>query len=196
MTEIIRKNCISYDNDDTVTKVYSWCSFVINALIPLILLCSMNYVIIKKVRESHKMFGAIKSIQKDRGHQQPEGQGHNNAKRQNKMKNTENQLTIMLLLVTTLFVILMIPSYIRFLFTAFVKRDTPAKFANFTLLYRLSHKLYTTNNGINFLLYCISGQKFRNDLKEIVTCGGWLHSHETSTKERSETNLTGISSVS
>ena len=34
MTEFIRKNCISYANDDTITKVYSWCSFVINTIVP------------------------------------------------------------------------------------------------------------------------------------------------------------------
>ena len=48
---------ISYANDDFVTKVHSWCSFVINAIVPFILLCSMNYAIIQKVRQSHRMFG-------------------------------------------------------------------------------------------------------------------------------------------
>ena len=29
-------------------------------------------------------------------------------------------------------------------------------------------KLASTNNGINFFLYCISGNRFREDLKEIL----------------------------
>ena len=190
MTKFIRNNCISYANHDTVTKVHSWFTFVINAIVPLILLCYMNYVIVQKVRQSHRMFGAIKSIEDIQSNQRSGGQ--NNENRQNKIKNTENQLTIMLLLVTTLFVILMIPSYIRFLYTPFIKGDTPSKYANLTFLLHLSHKLYNTNNGINFFLYCISGQKFRNDLKEILTCGA----HETSKRERSVTNLTEISNVS
>ena len=151
----------------------------------------MNCVIVQKVRQSHRMFGDAKSIEEDQGHQRSEGQGQINARRLNKMKNTENQLTIMLLLVTILFVLLMIPSYIRFLFTAFVKRDTPAKYANFTFFFHLSHKLYNTNNGINFFLYCISGQKFRNDLKEILTCGSQLNSYKTFRRERSD--LTEVS---
>ena len=85
--------------------------------------------------------------------------------RQKTMKNTEHQLTIMLLLVTMLFMILMIPTYIRYIYTNFASRDTPAKYASLMLFLHVSHKLYTTNNGINFFLYCISGQKFWNDLK-------------------------------
>ena len=91
------------------------------------------------------------------------------------MKNIENQLTTMLLLVTMLFLILMFPINIRFVYTNFVARGTPAKYANFFFLYHLSHKLYFTNNGVNFFLYCISGQKFRNDLKNILGFGKELN---------------------
>ena len=87
-------------------------------------------------------------------------------KRQRAMKSTENQLTIMLLLVTMLFMILMIPTYLRFIYTNFAPRDTPANYSSLILFFHISNKLYITNNGINFFLYCISGQKFQNDLKE------------------------------
>ena len=49
--------------------------------------------------------------------------------RQRTMKSAENQLTIMLLLVTILFLILLIPTYIRFIYLTFVERDTPTKYA-------------------------------------------------------------------
>ena len=98
-----------------------------------------------------------------------------NQRRQKAMKNTENQLTIMLLLVTTLFLILMIPTYIRFLYTTFVGTETPVKYANMMFFYHVSHKLYFTNNGINFFLYCISGQKFRDDLKELFCDSNFRH---------------------
>ena len=74
----------------------------------------------------------------------------------------------MLLLVTMLFLILLIPTYIRFIYLTFVERDTPSKYASSMLFFQVTYKLYTTNNGINFFLYCLSGQKFRNDLKEII----------------------------
>ena len=91
-------------------------------------------------------------------------------RRQKTMKSIENQLTIMLLLVTMLFLILMIPTYLRFIYTNLAPGDTPANCASLILFFHISSKLYVTNSGINFFLYCISGQKFPNDLKEILGC--------------------------
>ena len=38
------------------------------------------------------------------------------------------------------------------------------------------HKMYYTNNAINFFLYVISGQKFRNDLINLFKCNYGKHS--------------------
>ena len=76
----------------------------------------------------------------------------------------------MLLLITTLFLILLFPTYVRFIYTAFMSADTPSKLATSMFISELSYKLYVTNSGINFFLYCVSGKKFRSDLKEIVCC--------------------------
>ena len=141
--------CFAYSNSSIISRVHSWFSFVLNAVIPFTLLIHMNFVIVKTVRNSRKMFSATGMDM-----------------RQKTMKTTENQLTIMLLLVTTLFLILLGPTYIRFIYVAFVKRDTPLEFAKSMLVFQITAKLYKTNSGINFLLYCISGQKFRNDLKK------------------------------
>ena len=181
-TTLIGYTCIAYGTEGTITRVYSWFSFVLNAVVPFILLCYMNYVIIQKVRESRQSFGGQGSIketqsqdqQNSQGQSQGQVQGQSNVaanRRQNKMKNTEIQLSIMLLLVTTLFLILMIPSYIRFFYSSFVKGDTPARYAFLMFFFQLSYKLYKTNSGINFFLYCISGRKFRNDLKKLLRCG-------------------------
>ena len=78
----------------------------------------------------------------------------------------------MLLLVTTLFLMLMTPVYVRGLYLLFVTFDTAFGYANLKLLFQVTHKLYNTNSGINFFLYCLSGRKFRNDLKEILCCSG------------------------
>ena len=151
LSSAIGGQCFAYAVDKLITKVYSWFSFVINVIIPFTLLIHMNFVIVKTVRNSHKMQGSSGV-----------------ATRQAAMKSTEKQLTIMMLLVTTLFLILLCPTYIRFIYLTFAGRDTPFQYANSMLLYQITFKLYTTNSGINFLLYCISGQKFRNDLKEIL----------------------------
>ena len=185
-TKMVGDICIGYAIGGTITQIYSWMSFVLNAIISFMLLIYMNCVIVKRVRSSRQMFEGTE------GQGELKGQGKS---RQNKMKNTENQLTVMLLLVTTLFLILMIPTYIRFLYTSFVTRDTPSKYASLMLFYHVSHKLYNTNNGINFFLYCISGQKFRNDLKEILHCGG-ANKPNWTIKYSGDSSITDISTVS
>ena len=170
-SSVVGHQCVSYVNGGFVTKVYSWLTFVLNAIIPFTVLFNMNYVIINKVRQSRKMF-KNEEIYVENSDTTAE------KKRQFTMENAENQLTIMLLLVTTLFLVLLIPTYVRFLYLTFVKPETPEKYAGILLFISISYNLYITNSGINFFLYCISGQKFRNDLKEIL-CGrrkSWLNS--------------------
>ena len=151
LSSVIGGQCFNFGVRSLISRVYSWFSFVVNVIIPFTTLIHMNYVIVKTVRNSHKMHASSGIVT-----------------RQASMKSVENQLTIMMLLVTTLFLILLCPTYIRFIFLLFAGRDTPLQYANSMLFYQITFKLYTTNSGINFLLYCISGQKFRNDLKEIL----------------------------
>ena len=160
LSHVFGNQFTAYGVTSLIARVYSWLSFVPNAIIPFILLIHMNYVIVQNVRMSRKLFkandttvGAAKDQQMDT--------------RQRTMKSAEIQLTIMLLLVTTLFLILLCPTHVRYIYLSFAKRDTPFKYANSLLIFQVTSKLYATNSGINFLLYCISGQKFRNDLKAI-----------------------------
>ena len=184
ITKLIGDVCLGYAVGGNVTKVYSWLSFIINAFIPFVSLIYMNCIIIKKVRESHQLFG-INNV-----NEQCKSGNRGAHRRQKSMKNTEMQLTVMLLLVTTLFLILMIPTYIRFLYTAFTTRDTPVKYASLMFFYHLSHKLYHTNNGINFFLYCISGRKFRSDLKELFCYGKETVARFGTVSQKVQSNLT------
>ena len=149
LSRIIGGQCFAYSVDLLITKVYSWLSFVLNAVIPFTLLIHMNYVIVKTVRNSQVSGVRTRPVS---------------------MKIAENQLTIMLLLVTTLFFILLCPTYIRFIYLLLTEQDTPSQYVTSMFLYQITSKLYTTNSGINFLLYYISGQKFRKDLKDSLCC--------------------------
>ena len=140
LSRVIGGQCIAYSVDKLITLVYSWFSFVLNALIPFTLLINMNYVIVKTVRKSRKMFTENDTTTGAAKNQGMEG-------RQRAMKNAEKQLTIMLLLVTTLILILFCPTYIRFIYLSFVKMDTPLKYANSMFFFQISFKLYATNSA-------------------------------------------------
>ena len=123
LSRIVGDQCAAYGVSNLIARVYSWISFVINAVIPFTLLIHMNYVIVKTVRNSRKLF---------RSNDTTTGGGNEQGMetREKAMKNAENQLTIMLLLVTTLFLILLWPTYFRFIYMSFAKRDTPIQYAN------------------------------------------------------------------
>ena len=184
ISKLIGKNCVSYGAGDVYTQVYSWLTFILNGIISFICLIAMNLTIIHSVRKSHKRFSnggePVKIL---------EDQHSVSQTKQRLRKNTENQLTAMLLLVTTLFLVLLIPTYVRFLYFNYVKRDTPEKYATSMLFYYLSTRLYFTNSGINFFLYCISGRKFRGDLKELLSFGRNCTSKRT-IKDNSSSTMT------
>ena len=173
---IVGGQCRAFAISSIYTKVYSSLSFVINGLIPFMCLIYLNFVIVKTVRKSRKMFGS-----------NDENTGLD--ARQKAMRSAETQVTIMLLLVTTLFLILLFPTYFRFIYLLFAGPDTPFKFAQSMLIFQITSRLYQSNSGINFFLYCLSGQKFRNDLKEVLCCCV-SSSSINSKKDMSESNVT------
>ena len=179
-SSVIGSQCLAYGISSVMSRVYSWFSFVLNAIIPFTLLIHMNYVIVKTVKNSRKLFRSNDS-----------GLGT----RQKTMKSAENQVTIMLLLITTLFLVLLFPTYFRFIYLVFAKRDTPFQYAKSRLIYEITSKLYLSNSGINFLLYCISGQKFRNDLKEILCCACTTNRSVNSSRDGSQSAVSATSTV-
>ena len=161
---MVDNRCEPFVFGGVIAKVFNWFSFLVKGIIPILMLIYMNHVIVRTVRSSRKLFesNATRIIVPDANTVMEE--------RQRKMKSAENQLTTMLLLVTTLFLILQIPTYIRYMYIELVRQDTPSKQASSTLFLIITYALLISNNGINFFLYCISGQKFRNDLTEVL-CG-------------------------
>ena len=174
ITGLNRGDCSLVFLNETSAKVHDifiWITFIIDGIIPLSLLIYMNTVIVQTVRKSRKMFKENES--KTRTNNNPFGKKGTD-KRHRKMQNAENQLTIMLLMVSILFTILLIPTSVRTVFVNFFEIDTPYKYASYDLFFQMTIKLAGTYNGINFFLYCISGNKFRIDLKEILLgIGGW-----------------------
>ena len=131
---------------------YYWVTHVVNFIIPFVSLLTMNSVIIHTLRTR-----SSKTLRS-------EDQGQ-------KMKSSEKHIYAILLLVAFSFFILVTPPHAFLLYSAFVDyTKSPKAFAEFYLLYNIVHKLYFTNNGINFFLYVISGEKFRTDLVKLFKC--------------------------
>ena len=151
------RQCVPYaiGKETVENQLYYWLSSTVNFILPFILLLIMNCVIIYTLRKRSE-FKAQQTKEQDQG--QSEGQPP-------KMKNSERQIYVILLLVTFSFLILTIPGYLFMLYTLLYDyQKSPEAFAGFHLFYNIGHKTYNTNYGINFFLYVMSGQKFRTDL--------------------------------
>ena len=155
------RECVT-DLSSPGKKFFFWLSYVVQFVIPFISLLSMNSVIIHTLqqRSTFKMSGT-----EDQG--QGQGQGQHS-----RIKNSEKQMYAILLLVAFSFFILITPLYAFNLYTMFVDfMKTPKSFAGFYLFFQIMHKMYFTNNAINFFLYVISGKKFRQDFIQLFKCG-------------------------
>ena len=168
--------CLPYGETSVMTKtygvIYYWLSFTLHYALPFVLLLSMNCVIIHKIRSSTSFRKKLDSATEAEG--QTQGQ-------RSKMKSSENQVYIVLLLVAFGFLILTTPGYLLFLFIMVVDFTTsPKVFAGYYLFFNVAQKLHYTNHGINFFLYVISGQKFRTDLMKLFDCSHFRSKENTS----------------
>ena len=152
--------CVPYGGalGTVLGEIYYWLSFVIQLVIPFVLLLIMNSIIIHKIR--------TRSVFKKEG----SSQGYPNSGEQSKIKSAEIQMFAILLSVTFAFLLLTTQSYIFFLYARLVDFSrTPDQFARYYIFYNFSHKSSISNHGINFFLYVISGRKFRSDLRNIFS---------------------------
>ena len=143
-------DCARYVKEGWYVTVYSYLSIIVSPVVPVTMLFVMNIIIIKTVWKSQRMRNL-------------------NRTSQDKAKGIEVQLTIMLILVSSLFVILLLPFEFREIYYSYVsKAETPKQYAIFIFVFDVTYELYNVNFGINFYLYFVSGTKFRRDLLNLL----------------------------
>ena len=161
--EIQGLQCLAYGKGSTILSlVYFYTEMIISFVFPFISLLFMNSVIIYTLQ---KRTNLLLSESEYQGHVKGRGQRHDQT---SKIKSTETQITVTLLVVTFSFLILTTPAYITMMYMVFTGvGTTPKEAAIFFFLYQIGEKSYYTNYAINFFLYVISGQKFRTDLMKL-----------------------------
>ena len=183
MSTNVGKECVPWGKgmEKIAAQLHYYVSFMINFALPFVLLLVMNSVIIHTLRVR-----SLISVSRSSG--QGRKEGHTS-----KLKNSEKQIFIMLLLVTFAFLILTTPGYAMIIYVNFVDyTKSPKSFAEYYLVYNIGQKTYYTNYGINFFLYVLSGHKFRSDLVHMLKCNN--HHSNRHVVSDSMTKITQISS--
>ena len=176
------KACIPIVNaiGTVLGQLYLWSSLTVCFALPFILLLIMNCFIIHTIRQRS-------GLNLSRSENAGQGKG-------NKIKNSEMQTFVILLLVTFSFLILTTPAYLLFIYMMFVNYEKSAQsFAVFTLLYSIAQKTYFTNYAMNFFLYVISGKKFRADLFQLIKITKPLETSVLLSQSNSSNHVTSVS---
>ena len=143
-----------FASNNVLGEFYYWLTEIITFIFPFISLLIMNSVMIHTLRKrlNRNILGSL--------HDENEGQHL-------KSRHPEKQIFTMLLLVTFVFLALNTPTHLLVFYLNFYSGSTPYYYAGLHLFYQIGAKTYYTNHGVNFLLYVMSGKKFRTDLKNL-----------------------------
>ncbi len=170
--------------DKWYNGAYFWLSMVLSYAIPFICLLIMNSCVIYAINKSVKNANAFKGIGKSKSEcftlseeesiRPQETDTKKTTQKQTKEKCSEVQIYFTLLSVTFAFLILTFPTYAYFFYARVygASSDIPKYSALLYFLAQFSHKMFYTNNGINFFLYVMSGGKFRRDVLKLCHCSG------------------------
>ncbi|KAK6166315.1 hypothetical protein SNE40_023042 [Patella caerulea] len=144
-------------NQYFLSKVYPWIDAVWYCYLPLSCLCILNILIITQVKKSGKK--QRRMTQTDR------------ASNANKADSSarERQITTMLLLVTFCFLLFVSPMAVITVVEKYMwVRETPHESAVYHLVRTVFNNMMYTNHALNFLLYFMSGKRFRDQFMALL----------------------------
>ena len=191
--------CFTPDNaKHALFYVYSACLTSIRSIIPFVALLCMNSIIIRTLHKRNKWIrhgnanitmGPMLPKCTQESHLDQEGPplliesnvdmenlSLNRAQRQreqhlSRFKRRDNQLVVMLLLVSFTLLVLTMPQSVRlFVYSHVDMMASPQDYAIFIFVAYFTYVLVSFNYAINLYLYCIAGRRFRNDLKSLCSC--------------------------
>ena len=184
--------CSSFRGEQTTLLVaYYWINTVVANYIPFCSLLIMNGLIIHSIKRRRSNFNktsrsgaasssgtsertAVRSITNADGSNGASISNQNIGKRRlGSTKKTkpvsDGNVITMLLLISFSFLICSAPMYVNYIVYMMVDRfASPKAYGLFVLLNNLTLLLINTSCANNFYLYCMSGTKFRHDLKQVL----------------------------
>ncbi|XP_060878620.1 FMRFamide receptor [Metopolophium dirhodum] len=156
-------------------ELYTWLNYadvLMNMMIPFFLIVIFNSMICQSVCRLARIRRTM-TLHPSRRRQSTS---------QNSQHTSQIKVTEMLLVVSTVFLCLNLPSYV---FRVWMVWDTITS-AKYKTIQVIANQMYNTHFGINFVLYCVSGQNFRRALVEL-----W-NKRRHSNKRLKETQVTTV----
>ncbi|CAG5118433.1 unnamed protein product [Candidula unifasciata] len=169
-----------------VEEIWPWVDTLIYSFLPFLTITILNVFIIREVAGAHSNRARLAASESETSCIPPGGtnaSGGPAARRGNTCEGT--RLTALLLTVSFTFLLLTLPNNIalivsRFWNQKYDKKEDQMTFqerklavhgmAKFKLLMTIAELLMYTNHSINFFLYCATGNKFRQQVLDLLRC--------------------------
>lgn len=160
--------------NDFIFAVWPWIDFCVFSFIPFSVMIISNIIIIRQIVLSKRRLKAHndkETMARIRTLSERSQPVDNNKSHDRKQKvSTVSSITVMLLTVNCVFLVLTVPIVIWLIGYRFwyVPTTTSEHFrAVLQLLWAIANMLQYTNNTIHFFLYCLTGPRFRSELKAV-----------------------------
>ncbi|XP_076458317.1 putative G-protein coupled receptor B0563.6 [Babylonia areolata] len=151
-----------------IRKIYTWIDASIYSFISFVSLLVFNVLIIRELNRSQKFSKQFTSSGDTHNNEETKGGGGDGGAAK-KAANTNTNITVMLLLVSFTFLMLTSPVVIVLLYEKyFWSPASDAERARSFLTHAFVDNIMYSNHGVNFLLYTISGRRFRQELKKLL----------------------------
>ncbi|XP_067650870.1 FMRFamide receptor-like [Haliotis asinina] len=153
-------NCDAVDNHTVlVDEVWPWVDGIIYSFLPFVTILILNILIIRQVlnaRGSRERMRSMTERRKLEGGKKQPGEG-------------STKLTVMLLTVSFNFLITTLPMNVSMIVLAFRGDNNDMhETVQFNLAKTVTELLMYVNHSINFFLYCATGQKFRQQVLQLI----------------------------
>ncbi|CAH1796314.1 unnamed protein product [Owenia fusiformis] len=141
------------DNDFFHRIVWTWLDLTVASLLPFLMLIICNVLIIVQLMRSKKRRQEMNVSSSRTDH--------------------TRSMTIMLLAISFIFVILTSPIVIYEAgYQDFAKDRSPLGRARDALVWAIVNMFLYLNHAINFFMYCLSGSRFREEMRRLLCCTG------------------------
>nr|KAG5714469.1 hypothetical protein BaRGS_006915 [Batillaria attramentaria] len=150
-------------------KVWSWIDLCVSSLIPSLILFCCNLFLIWALRRRVRSAAAL---------------SEGNAPGMDARRKAASSTTITVLLLSFTFLVLTIPYYAFLIWSHPVNEESaPELQARVKLIWTVTSLMWYGNSAVNFLLYCVSGSKFRAEFLRWLRCSSTQDTPSNSGRE-------------
>jgi hypothetical protein len=176
--------------DDAFLVFWNYFDPIIGILVPALLIFLLNITTIVafqrslRMRKAHviKQFSNYKhetrTLVNNGNHAEASlRRGTPNTKRKLLRDQSGHHLTVMLILVSLFYWVLMLPSGALFIAKIYMPRQPSTEFKEkMIIFYHAAYLLMLSNSSLDFVLYAVTARKFRRELSKVLGCFKQNHS--------------------